>query len=88
MLISILKDEPRNKYARKNLESHTCLYTFRVACDIYGVSKEVFSIRCDYVTLGFITRNVIYVHTLLNITSNNLTNEDTETFAEDTSVEV
>ena len=58
-LIGIIKNGPLNNYAAKKLESHTFVYTFIVVCEISGVSKEVFNTRCDDVTPGFITRNVI-----------------------------
>ena len=58
-LIGVLKDEPLDKYMCDKLESHTFVYTFRVALDISGVSKEIFNAQCDDVTTGFIARNMI-----------------------------
>ena len=58
-LISVLKDEPLNKYIGDKLESHTFVYKFRVDLDIYGVSKEVFDTWCDDITTGFIAINIM-----------------------------
>ena len=40
VLTGILKDEPRNKYTGNKLESHTCVYKFRVACEVSSVSTR------------------------------------------------
>ena len=58
-MISIIKDEPLNKYTGDKLESHTFIYKFSVACDISGVPKEVFNTWCDDVNTGFIDRNMM-----------------------------
>ena len=58
-LISVLKDEPLNKYTGDKLESHIFVNKFRVDLDISGVSKEVFDTFYDDVTTGFIARNIM-----------------------------
>ena len=58
-LISVLKDEPLNKYIGDKLEFHTFVYKFRVVLDISGLSKEVVNTWCDDITTGCIARNMM-----------------------------